>query len=618
MAEWNNKRPLSDNELLEIIANWDQSEDEYDSSDNEDTSNVDADNLDIGNIPIIFEDDVADTEEDTENLEEHITQEATEDQENEDLVEAENPNEFKDKFKQLLWKKKNLVLNEDVLSFKGDSTLPAHIRELSTPYQFFKYFFDDTLLMKIAEESNLYTVQKNPAKPSKIESDDIKKFIGVLIYMSVIHLPSARYYWSRNIGIPQIKESMSQHTFDNIRASIHFADNSKMKEKDDPEADRLYKLRPVIDHLNSKFESIPHEQYLCVDEQLCSTKARHYLKQYLPLKPHKWGFKLFVLSGVSGFAYKFEIYSGMENKNRLPTEPDLGASANVVVRLCRHVSTNEFYRVYFDNYYSSIPLVVYLATRGIYSLGTIRRNRIPNCKLPPENQLKKEQRGASCEYVANANGTDVSTVVWKDNKIVTLTSNFAGELPLQEVERFDKKANKKIKIPCPNVVKEYNRHMGGVDFLDSLIGKNKIKMRTRKWYLRIFYHLIDMTIVNSWILYRKVSKANQQKHLTLVQFRMEVADCLCRAGMHQGSKRGRPSATAMEQQIVAKKKKGPTAYIPPKDVRTDGIGHWPLYTSDRTRCKKPACKKLTYVKCSKCGLHLCFNKDSNCFYEFHQ
>ena len=120
-------------------------------------------------------------------------------------------------------------------------------------------------------------------------------------------------------------------------------------------------------------------------------------------------------------------------------------------------------------------------------------------------------------------------------------------------------------------------------------------------------------------MYRKVCKEKKQKYITLVQFRTEVADCLCRTGTQsQGSKRGRPSGTAMEQQILAKKKKGPAAYVPPKDIRTDGIGHWPQYTSERMRCKKPNCKHLTYVKCSKCGLHLCFNKNSNCYYEFHQ
>ncbi|KAL4101216.1 hypothetical protein QTP88_021236 [Uroleucon formosanum] len=52
----------------------------------------------------------------------------------------------------------------------------------------------------------------------------------------------------------------------------------------------------------------------------------------MPMKPHKWGYKLFILAGVSGFAHNIEIYSGQENdpQYRLTNEPDLGASANIV------------------------------------------------------------------------------------------------------------------------------------------------------------------------------------------------------------------------------------------------------------------------------------------------
>lgn len=66
---------------------------------------------------------------------------------------------------------------------------------------------------------------------------------------------------------------------------------------------------------------------------MSSTKVKHFMKQYMPMKPHKWGFKLYILAGISGFAYDFEIYSGQENSMVRPDgEPDLGASSNIVLR----------------------------------------------------------------------------------------------------------------------------------------------------------------------------------------------------------------------------------------------------------------------------------------------
>jgi len=91
---------------------------------------------------------------------------------------------------------------------------------------------------------------------------------------------------------------------------MHFNDNTLDLPRDTPNRDRVFKVRPLIDKLNKKFSSVPVEENLSLDEQLCPTKAVLYLKQYLPLKPHKWGYKLFVLCGVSGYGYNFEIYTG--------------------------------------------------------------------------------------------------------------------------------------------------------------------------------------------------------------------------------------------------------------------------------------------------------------------
>ncbi|KAJ8940644.1 hypothetical protein NQ314_010645 [Rhamnusium bicolor] len=92
----------------------------------------------------------------------------------------------------------------------------------------------------------------------------------------------------------------------------------------------------MTNKLNDRFQSIPLQQYLCVDEQLCATKGRHYIKHYLSAKPHKWGYKLYMLYGTDGFSYKFEIYTGDENnpKYRKPEDSNLGLSTNIVLRLC--------------------------------------------------------------------------------------------------------------------------------------------------------------------------------------------------------------------------------------------------------------------------------------------
>lgn len=274
------------------------------------------------------------------------------------------------------WRKKNIELNEQQLRFTGDETLPSDVLELETPIQFFLKLFPQELIEEIASQTNLYIVQKDPSKSFRVTEIDIQQFIGLVYIMSLVHLPRVTKHWHGCIGTPLVKETMAVNKFEKIRRFIHFNDNSKNVPRDHSDHDRIFKIRPVFKRLNETCQSISLEQYLCVDEQICSTKARHNLKRYNPKKPNKWGYKLYVLCGVSGFAYKFELETGAENIVA-SGEPDLGAASNVVVRLSREIPRNQNYRIYFDNYFTSLLLLEYLAKQGILSLGTIRRNRIP-------------------------------------------------------------------------------------------------------------------------------------------------------------------------------------------------------------------------------------------------
>jgi hypothetical protein len=107
-----------------------------------------------------------------------------------------------------------------------------------------------------------------------------------------------------------------------------------------PNHDRLFKIRPILDSLNQNFPKILIKQCLAIDEQMCSTKAQCYLKQHLPDKHSKSGYKIFVLADSDAFTHQFELYSAEENQKRLDSEPNLGASANIVIRLMRCVLTN--------------------------------------------------------------------------------------------------------------------------------------------------------------------------------------------------------------------------------------------------------------------------------------
>ncbi|XP_029347808.1 piggyBac transposable element-derived protein 2-like, partial [Acyrthosiphon pisum] len=321
--------------------------------------------------------------------------------------------------------------------------------------------------------------------------------------------PKVRDYWSTHLGFAPIYNALSQKRSEAIRAVLHFNNNEDMLPRAYPNYDRLFKLRPLVSYLNNQFGKIPYSRDLSLDEQMCSTKARNILKQHMPNKPHKWGYKLFVICDYKGYSYNLEVYTGQENYPKF-NDIDIGAS---------------------------VPLMEHLYDRGILGLGTVRRNRVlyvtvPNNQLPDEKQIKKEKRGFIAERIGSYKSTPLSITTWKDNKIVTLLSTYAGAEPKSMLKRFDRRIKSRVDVDCPFVVKEYNHFMGGVDLLDGLIGRYKIKLRSRKWYIRLWYHFIDVSIVNSWLLYKRCQHENNELvNYTLANWRAEIGSTLTSSGV---------------------------------------------------------------------------------------
>lgn len=270
--------------------------------------------------------------------------------------------------RKLIWKKDNLLYDESKITHQP-STTDSAITELDTPYKCFLHYFTPEFFQKIVDETNLYAVQKNPSISFTISVGELKKFIGILLYMSVEHFPSVRSYWHSKFGYDPVKSVMPVNRFEIIRSYLHFNDNNKHLPRDNSDHDRLHKIRPVIEQLNTTFSSVAMDQRLSIDEQMCSTKIAHFLKQYLPNKPHKWGYKLYVLCNLMGYAYRFEVYSGQEEKKDNPAdEPDLGITNNVIIRLARAIPRMNNHIVFFDNFYNVSELFSKTGCRIVDSL----------------------------------------------------------------------------------------------------------------------------------------------------------------------------------------------------------------------------------------------------------
>jgi hypothetical protein len=142
----------------------------------------------------------------------------------------------------IVWKRKHFVVPDCQSKFLGNGQLPTHISHLETPYEFFTELFTESVIDHIVQETFQYSVQMNPEKTQEITKDDIRKYIGICIVMSYIHVPSCRDYWTPSFGNKLVQETMSVNHFEKVRKYIHFANNEDALPKKEPGHDRLFKI----------------------------------------------------------------------------------------------------------------------------------------------------------------------------------------------------------------------------------------------------------------------------------------------------------------------------------------------------------------------------------------
>ncbi|XP_045115262.1 piggyBac transposable element-derived protein 2-like [Portunus trituberculatus] len=469
------------------------------------------------------------------------------------------------------------------------------------PIEYFRQFFDRELLTLICNESNRYALQCDPSKPLSLTVQELEVFLGICIYMSIVKMTSHRRYWTSDAHLRAVIDYMSCARWERIKSCIHFADNSQCPAKGTPEYDKLYKVKPLLNHLKSKYNMIPMDKNVCVDEQMIPYKGTRGPRYYIKGKPNPWGFKVWTLAGSHGIVHNFEVCVGATPK--VDGFPDLKSSANIVCKLASIIPTHKNYRLYMDNLFSTIPLYFEMYKRGILCMGTVRTNRLSGLRMIPDKDLKAKGKSAFVEYDGKVETCpeSVRVVRWNDSNLCTIMSTMGSAQPVANIPRWDKSVSTTEKSPvnCPALIKHYNENMGGVDKMDALIGFYRMFFRSKKWYHRIFFHFADLSICNAWLLYRRDIQAldARAKYLSLHDFKLVLSSCLRMQDKPlSGKRRGRPSSASVDERLVEKKQKGHnTKPIPPKPVREDQIGHFPINVPKRGRCKKPI---LQIISCN--------------------
>ncbi len=384
--------------------------------------------------------------------------------------------------------------------------------DVSTPYEHFKYFCNDKVISLLVREINNFYItskEKNIFTPKsrvqlfqEVTSDDIHIFLALTMLMTHMKKQRIEDYWSKDILIetPVFSKYMARNKYQNILKFLHFSSINASPSSED----RLWKVRTVMNLFQESFKNcmIPNQKVV-IDESLILFKGRLHFKQYIPNKRHRFGIKLFVICDCkTGVVLDVMVYTGRNLE--IDKKDPLGFSGAIVKHLISpYLDKGRI--LYTDNWYTSPTLSMYLHQKNTGSCGTVRSNRKHFPKFI-EDPTKKLQCLVSGPLLS---------AKYKDKRDVHLLST-VHEGKMIASNKINFRTN--LAIEKPDIVMDYNKNMRLVDKSDMQINAIDCLRKTIKWYKKLFFHMLDISILNAHHIYTIRNK----KQMTLREFSLLV------------------------------------------------------------------------------------------------
>ena len=196
-------------------------------------------------------------------------------------------------------------------------------------------------------------------------------------------------------------------------------------------------------------------------------------------------------------------------------------------------------------------------------------------RIKRDKELKRGDYHRKCyNYIA--------CIKWYDNKLVMLLGYYFEEIAsISTVQRGLKGSSSKIPENYPRGIKLYNSEMGKVDLMDQLKSVYQLVRRSKfQFYLRIFFNLFDVALVNSFI----VSKKLENKDLTIKKLKICIALKLITSFVnrklscpnHRPSKRTKAQRTGSipaSHLPISGRQNDDVLYAPKQEKRTEHLLH---------------------------------------------
>ena len=180
-------------------------------------------------------------------------------------------------------------------------------------------------------------------------------------------------------------------------------------------------------------------------------------------------------------------------------------------------------------YYTSIPLTDILLNKGTVFTGTAMKNRRD---LP--SPIRDTRFSLTAGETRCFRDGRLMALAWraesKKKPLIMLSSSCSAKPVTISTRREN--------VSKPSIVNSYNSSMNGVDIADQLTVFYSFIRKTRKWWRKLFFYMMEVSIVNSYLLY-KATVSQPRNH---VGYRRAMLEQMAKLSIQQGPPRRGPGA----------------------------------------------------------------------------
>ena len=393
---------------------------------------------------------------------------------------------------------------EEIINNKGQI---RNVQEnVKNPYECFNLFINNGFINNLVDKTNKCALYK--ASKKKIENgrpkpkvewkniyySDMEKFIGVIILMGIYKLEEYKEnYFKEALG--SLELFLPKENYELILNYL-YPSNLELKGKE-----KIFNLIKEIMLKSQKYFCLG--TYVNISERLKCGKS----------KENNYDYHLYALSDYNtGYTYDLILIDKDITQENIPD--------NIILKtivfhfFMNKIKTNKHLLV-TDK---SFSLEKILKENSFNYIGTIKKEEI-KCKNKEEIFKPLENGKHENYYKIEGDKYFILTKYMDNNELHFLIRNCYNSSKILNRYTWDKQKKKFIKNEYPEIFEKYNNLMKGVEFSRKLIFYYEIRQKTNKWWKKILFNLIDISLVNSFILY-KIGTNN--KNITQKQYRIEI------------------------------------------------------------------------------------------------